>query len=51
MQSVQLGGEVPGRVGGLVTITLRSVQKPDETKPLILHGTSQLIGCVYILVP
>ena len=29
MQPVQLGGEVPGRVGGLVTITLRSVHNPD----------------------
>ena len=29
MQSVQLGEEVPGRVGSLVTITLRSVQNPD----------------------
>ena len=29
MQQIQLGGEVPGRVGGFATITLRSVQKPD----------------------
>ena len=29
MQPVQLGGEVPGSVGGLLTITLRSVQNPD----------------------
>ena len=29
MQSLQLGEEVPGRVGGLVTSTLRSVQNPD----------------------
>ena len=29
MQQVQFGGEVPGRVGSLVTITLRSVQTPD----------------------
>ena len=29
MQPVQLGGDVPGRVGGLVTITLRSVQNLD----------------------
>ena len=29
MQPVQLGEEVPGRVGGLVTVTLRSVQNPD----------------------
>ena len=29
MQPVQLGGEVPGRVGGLVTTILRSVQNPD----------------------
>ena len=29
MQPVQLGEEVPGRVGSLVTITLRSVQNPD----------------------
>ena len=29
MQPVQLGEEVPGRVGVLATITLRSVQNPD----------------------
>ena len=29
MQPVQLGEEVPGRVSGLVTSTLRSVQIPD----------------------
>ena len=29
MQPIQLGGEVPGRIGGLVTITLRSVHNPD----------------------
>ena len=29
MQPIQLGGEVPSRVGGLVTITLRNVQNPD----------------------
>ena len=29
MRPIQLGGEVPGRVSGLVTITLRSVQTPD----------------------
>ena len=29
MQPVQLGGEVPGRVGGFAIKTLRSVQNPD----------------------
>ena len=29
MQQIQLGGEVPGRVSGLVTSTLRSVQNSD----------------------
>ena len=32
MQPVQLGGEVPSRVGGFDTITLRSVQNPDAAR-------------------
>ena len=41
MQPVQLVEEVPGRVGGLVTITLRSVQNPDAASA-VGRGSTKL---------
>ena len=39
MQPVQLVEEVPGRVGGLGTITLRSVQNPDAANTVGWRST------------